>query len=68
MPEPKNTLVALAGQKAWHICAGEATPRIRGKYFPSQLRTQNAGPELDRAGRAGGGCGLTLKRLAKNEV
>jgi hypothetical protein len=23
----KNTLVGLAGQKAWHICAGEAAPR-----------------------------------------
>jgi hypothetical protein len=23
MLEPKNTLVGLAGQKAWHICAGE---------------------------------------------
>src|SRR5579883_203675 len=40
----------------------------QGKYFPSQLRTQNAGPELPRTGRVGGGCGLTLKRLAKNEV
>src|SRR3569833_3644292 len=45
MLEPKKTLVGLAGQKAWHICTGEATPRKSGKYLPSQLRTQNAGPE-----------------------
>src|SRR5215475_15375028 len=65
MLEPKNTLVGLAGQKAWHICAGEAAPRISGKYFPSQLRTQNPGPEL---ATAGGGCWLLLKTLAKNEL
>src|ERR1700746_1806756 len=68
MLEPKNTLVGLAGQKAWHICAGEAAPRISGKYLPSQLRTQKAGPELATTSRGGGGCGLLLKRLAKNEV
>ena len=45
MLEPKNTLVGLAGQKAWHIWAGDALPRINGKYRPSQLRTQKAGPE-----------------------
>jgi hypothetical protein len=66
MPEPKNTLVGLAGQKAWHICVGEAAPRISGKYLPSQLRTQKAGPELATIGRGGGGCGLLLKTLAKN--
>src|SRR6516165_3581888 len=69
MLEPKNTLVGLAGQKAWHICVGEAAPRISGKYLPSQLRTQKPGPELATTGRGGGGgCGLLLKRLAKNEV
>jgi hypothetical protein len=75
MLEPKNTAVGLAGQKASHICVGEATPRISGKYFPSQLRTQKPGPELkpgpglaatDPAG--GGGCKLVLKILSKNEV
>jgi hypothetical protein len=44
MLEPKKTLVWLAGQKAWHICAGEAAPRVSEKYLPSQLRTQKAGP------------------------
>src|SRR6516164_11592947 len=68
MPEPKYTLVGLAGQKAWHICAGEAAPRISGKYLPSQLRTQKAGPELATTGGDGGGCGLLLKTLSKNEV
>src|ERR1700741_2710519 len=68
MLEPKNTLVGLAGQKAWHICADEAAPRISGKYLPSQLRTQKAGPELATTGRGGSGSGLLLKRLAKNEV
>src|SRR5215475_13699663 len=68
MLEPKNTLVGLAGQKAWHICVGKAAPRISGKYFPSQLRTQKPGPELATTGRGGGGCGLLLKILAKNEV
>src|SRR6516162_4469827 len=73
MLEPKNTLVGLAGQKAWHICAGEAAPRISGRYLPSQLRTQKPGPELATTGRGGGGgCGLLLrlllKRLVKNEV
>src|SRR6516225_1951240 len=58
MLEPKNTLVGLAGQKAWHICVGEAAPRISRKYLPSQLRTQKAGPELAATGRGGGGCGL----------
>src|SRR6478672_13712945 len=56
MLEPKKTLVGLAGQKAWHICAGEAAPRISGKYLPSQLRTQKAGPALTTTGR-GGDCG-----------
>src|ERR1700722_12027920 len=65
MLEPKNTSVELAGQEAWHVCAGEAAPRIRGKYLPSQLRTQKAGPELATTSR-GGGCGLSLKTLAKN--
>src|SRR5262245_57088011 len=67
MLEPKNTLVGLAGQKAWHICVGEAAPRISGKYFPSQLRTQKPGPELAATG-CGGGCGLLLKTLVKIEV
>src|SRR4029077_5577583 len=62
MLEPKKTLVGLAGQKAWHNCAGEAAPRISGKYLPSQLRTQKAGPELTTTGRGGGDCGLLLKR------
>src|SRR6516164_7276372 len=67
MLEPKNTSVGLAGQKAWHICAGEAERRISGKYLPSQLRTQKAGPEPETTGRAGGdGCGSFLKTLAKN--
>ena len=66
MLEPKNTLVGLAGQKAWHICVGEAAPRISGKYFPSQLRTQKPGPELATTGRGIVGCGLLL--LAKDEV
>ena len=50
MLEPKKTSVGLAGQKAWHICVGEAAPRISGKYFPSQLRTQKPGPELATTG------------------
>src|ERR1700758_3857627 len=54
MLEPKNTLVGLAGQKAWHIWTGVAPPRSSGKYLPSQLRTQNAGPELATVGL--GGC------------
>ena len=57
MLAPKKTLVGLAGQKAWHICAGEAAPRISGKYLPSQLRTQKAGPALTTTGRGGGDCG-----------
>src|ERR1700686_5856792 len=68
MLEPKNTAVGLAGQKAWHVCASEAGPRISGKYLPSQLRTQKAGPEPATTSRGGGGCGLLLKTLAKNEV
>src|ERR1700749_4600009 len=67
MLEPKNTSVGLAGQKAWHICAGEAAPRISGKYLPSQLRTQKAGPALATTGR-GGDCGLALKTLSEGEV
>src|SRR6185312_6410993 len=60
MLEPKYTFVGLAGQKAWHICTAEAPPpRVNGKYRPSQLRTQKAGPELATAG--GSGCGLLLK-------
>ena len=54
---PKKTFVGLAGQNAWHICTGDALPRASGKYFPSQLRTQNAGPEADATERGGGaGC------------
>src|SRR4249920_1123559 len=68
MLEPKKTLVGLAGQKAWHSCAGAAAPRISGKYLPSQLRTQKAGPPLTTTGRGGDDCGLLLKGLPKNEV
>jgi hypothetical protein len=54
---PKKTLVGLAGQKAWHICTGDASPRaVSGKYRPSQLRTQKAGPELEARTRAGASC------------
>ena len=67
MLEPKKILVGLAGQKAWHICVGEAAPRISGKYLPSQLRTQKAGPELATAGRDGSDCGLLLKMLPNSE-
>jgi hypothetical protein len=75
MLEPKNTSVALAGQKASHIRVGEATPRLSGKYFPSQLRTQKLGPELmlgpelsSTGGAGDGGCRLVLKTLSKNEL
>src|ERR1700751_3018607 len=67
MLEPKNTLVGLAGQKAWHICTGEAAPRISGKYLPSQLRTQKAGPEPPATGAGWvGACELarSAKKLA----
>src|SRR5689334_1078453 len=67
MLEPKKILVGLAGQKAWHKCAGEAAPRISGKYLPSQLRTQNAGPEPAATGRGGAGCALLLKMLPNSE-
>src|SRR6476661_7256983 len=67
MLEPKKILVGLAGQKAWHNCAGEVAPRISGKYLPSQLRTQKAGPELATAGRGGSGCGLLLKMLPNSD-
>src|ERR1700721_4676578 len=68
MLEPKTASVGPAGQKAWHACAGEAAPRISGKYLPPQLRTQKAGPELATTRRGGGVCKLLLKTLAKNEV
>src|SRR6478609_8269620 len=68
MLEPKKTLVGLAGQKAWHNWAGDAAPRISGKYLPSQLRTQKAGPALTTPGRGGGDCGLLLEGLPKDEV
>src|ERR1700687_1151853 len=67
MLEPENTSVGLAGDKAWHVLAGEAAPRISGKYLPSQLRTQKAGPEVATTSRGGGGCGVLLETLAKNE-
>jgi hypothetical protein len=51
MLEPKYTLVRLAGQNDWHIATGEALARISGKYLPSQVRTQNAGPELATVAR-----------------
>ena len=47
---PKKTLVGLAGQNAWHIWTGVALPRASGKYLPSQLRTQNAGPPPEATG------------------
>src|SRR5882672_2214784 len=63
---PKNTFVVLAGQKAWHICTGEALPRINGKYLPSQLRTQKAGPLPDATARGGGtACWLRPNGSAK---
>src|SRR6266851_8977290 len=66
MLEPKNTLVGLAGQNAWHIWTGEALPRISGKYRPSQLRTQKAGPEPVATARGGGAaCGLVPNGSAK---
>src|SRR5450755_29086 len=68
MLPPKYTLVGLAGQNAWHIATGVALPRaISGKYLPSQLRTQNAGPEpLDATGRGdAAGCGLRPNGSAK---
>src|SRR5277367_3028331 len=67
MLAPKNTLVALAGQNAWHICTGEAVLRISGKYRPSQLRTQNEGPELATVGRGAvaAGCGSVAIGSAK---
>src|SRR3979490_118152 len=65
MLEPKNTLVGLAGQKAWHIWAGDALPRINGKYRPSQLRTQKAGPEPATARGCGAACWLRPKGSAK---
>ena len=58
MLEPKKTFVGLAGQKACHICAGEAAPRISGKYLPSQPRMRKAGSALTTTGRGGGDCGL----------
>ena len=57
--------VGLAGQKAWHVCAGEAAPRLSGKYLPSQLRTQKAGPELATTSRGGGGCGLLFETFGE---
>src|SRR5260370_38633215 len=63
---PKKTFVALAGQNAWHICTGVALPRASGKYLPSQLRTQNAGPEPDATARCGGaGCWFRPNGSAK---
>src|ERR1700686_5893337 len=54
---PKKTLGGLAGQNAWHICTGVVLPRASGKYRPSQLRTQNAGPPPEATGRGGGAGG-----------
>ena len=39
---------------------GEALPRVSGKYLPSQLRTQNAGPELPAATSGAAGRGLLV--------
>src|SRR6185437_1537550 len=67
MLEPKNTLVWLAGQNDWHIATGEALARISGKYLPSQLRTQKAGPEPPTVRGAGAACCWLLgsaKKLA----
>jgi hypothetical protein len=60
MPEPKKTRVGLAGQKAWHIWAGAAAAGIKGKYLPSQLRTQKACPEPATTGRGGSRAGCEL--------
>src|SRR5258705_10644116 len=65
MLEPKNTLVGLAGQKAWHIWAGDALPRIHGKARPGELRTQKAGPEPAPARGCGAACWLRPKGSAK---
>src|ERR1700722_311400 len=68
MELPKKTLVGLAGQNAWHIWAGDALPRASGKYLPSQVRTQKAGPEpLEATWRCGGGadCWLNPNGSAK---
>ena len=65
MLEPKKILVGLAGQKAWHNCVGEAAPRISGKYLPSQLRTQNAGPVLAATSHGSAGAALLLKMFAE---
>src|SRR5260221_952310 len=56
---PKNPCVVLAGQNAWHIWAGLAL-RPKGKYLPSQLRTQKAGPEPPAlcTGRGGAAAGV----------
>src|SRR5437879_71237 len=58
---PKKTFVALVGQNAWHICTGVALPRASGKYLPSQLRTQKAGPEPDATARGAVGAGCWLR-------
>src|ERR1700694_2376138 len=64
---PKKTFVALAGHTAWHLRIGAPCPRASGKYLPSQLRTQKAGPEPDATGRGavGAGCWLRPNESAK---
>ena len=62
---PKNTFVALAGQNAWHIWTGEALPRVSGKYLPSQLRTQKAGPEPDATARRRRGLLVQAERIGE---
>src|SRR5919201_5694635 len=66
MLEPKYTLVGLAGQKAWHIWTAEPPPRVSGKYLPSQLRTQKAGPEAATVGRDAGGATCWLMPRGSN--
>jgi len=48
------------------VVEGEALPRDSGKYLPSQLRTQNAGPETEATGRGVvAGCWLRPNGSAK---
>ncbi len=62
---PKKTFVGLAGQNAWHIWTGVALLRASGKYRPSQLRTQKAGPEPPADAWRGAGAACWLNGSAK---